>query len=887
MGAVYRATDTELGREVALKILPERFVRDRQRMSRFQREAEVLAYLNHPNISIIHGLEEADGVRALVLELVEGPTLAERIAEGPIPVEDALKIALEIAHALETAHEKGIIHRDLKPANVKITPEGKVKVLDFGLAKALETDVSHQESANSPTLTLEVTQEGLILGTTAYMSPEQARGQVVDKRTDIWSFGLLLFEMLTGKGMFSGKSFTETPAAVIHRELPEDTPLNIRELVERCLRKDPRMRLRDMGDARIRIGECLGGEVALEEPIVPLTSLPLRRRLVPWAAVPILVILAWFMKAAPPAPDKEVSRWEITGGEGQAFYHQHRTGVALSPDGSLLAFVADSDGKQPTVYLRSLDRWGSVRLSEDIAAVPFFSPDGEWLGAGVRSEDGSRWDVKKYPIKGGTPTTICRCKSIFGASWAADDSVVVACNFDGGLERVSALGGKREALTELDKEAGEVAHWLPHVIPGANAVLFTVLRHSIVADWKNRDIAVQSLETGERKLLIKQGSDARYVPSGHLVFAREGTLWAVPFDRTELAVTGPEFPILEGVSQALNTNRGTDDTGAAQFAVSLSGSLAYIAGSVAPDFKREIIWVDRDGRTESIGIEQARYHIVRLSPDRSRVALDKGGQIWTYDLDRRALTIRTSEGGSTPTWSPDGAKLVFGSHRHRKRNLFSMAVDGAARAEQLFPSELYQAIGSWSLDGTFAFSQAKSNSQNDHDIWTLPMDGSGPAQPFLATDSFEASPEFSPDGRWLAYVSNETGRMEVFVQRYPEKGRKELISTAGGLSPVWSGSGDELFYLTSSGSRTKYWAVDIKISGDTLKAGNPAFLFEKECLFTFPHRSYDVDRDGQRFLMVSQNRAKERAMRREYFGTRINIVLKWSEELRRLAPNEQ
>ena len=892
MGAVYRATDTRLGREVALKILPEKFSRDRQRMGRFQREAEILASLNHPHISIIHGLEEANGVRVLVLELVEGPTLAQRIAEGPIVVEEALQVALQVARALEAAHEKGIVHRDLKPSNLKITPEGTVKVLDFGLAKALETELSEQELAQSPTLTLEATQEGLLLSTAAYMSPEQARGKVVDKRTDIWSFGLLLFEMLTGKGMYTGKSLTETLAAVIHQEpsleeLPPVTPRTIRRLLERCLRKDPRMRLRDMGDARITINECLGRGVASpEEVLVDPSPRPLLWRLAPWPVVPLLVALAWFVKD-PTTPTKTVSRWEIPADEGQVFYHKFRTGVAFSPDGSLLAFVAGTDRNQPRIYLRSLDRWDTVRLSDDIGGMPFFSPDGEWLGAAVRSEDGSGFDVKKYPVKGGTPTTICHCNSIFGASWAADDSIVVACNFDGGLDRVSALGGKPEALTELDKEAGEVAHWLPHVIPGANAVLFTVLRHSIVADWKNRDIAVQSLETGERKVLIKEASDARYVRSGHLVFAREGTMWAVPFDRAGLTVTGPEFRILEGVSQALNTNRGPDDTGAAQFAVSCSGSLAYIAGSVAPDFERDIILVDRDGREESIGIEPARYHIVRLSPDDSRVALDKGGQIWTYDLDRRASTIQTSKGGSTPTWSPNGARLIFGSRRYGSRNLFSKAVDGSAGAEHLFPSELYQTIGSWSLDGTeFAFSQAKSDSGNDHDIWILPMDGSGSAQPFLATSSYEASPEFSPDARWLAYFSNESGRPEVYVQRYPEKGGKKLISTAGGSSPVWSKRGDELFYLTSSGSRTKYWAVDIKISGDTLTAGNPVFLFEKECLRTSPHRSYDVTPDGQHFLMVSQNWAQKQAMWRDYFGRKVNIVLNWSEELRQLAPRE-
>ena len=389
MGAVYRATDTRLGREVALKILPEKFVRDRQRMGRFQREAEVLASLNHPHISMIHGLEEEGEVRALVLELVEGPTLAERIAKGPIPVEEALRMALEIAQALEAAHEKGIIHRDLKPANVKITPEGTVKVLDFGLAKALDTEVTKQELANLPTLTLEATREGIVLGTAAYMSPEQVRGREVDKRADIWSLGLVLFEMLTGKGMFAGKSFTETLAAVIHQEpsleqLPTETPRGIRELLERCLRKDPRMRLRDIGDARIAIDECLsGGVIGLDEVPVSRSQLHLWSRLAPWMAVPLLATLAWLARADSP-PERQVSRWEIQLPRDEKLVPGFRHGLALSPDGARIAFTANTEasfwvprGKQ-RIYIRELDDWTTVALKEDGRLLqPFFSPDGK------------------------------------------------------------------------------------------------------------------------------------------------------------------------------------------------------------------------------------------------------------------------------------------------------------------------------------------------------------------------------------------------------------------------------------------------------------------------------------------------------------------------------
>ena len=914
MGAVYQATDTRLGREVALKILPEKFSRDRQRMGQFQREAEVLASLNHPHISMIHGLEEANGVRALVLELVEGPTLAERIAEGPIAVEKALRMALEIAQALEAAHDQGIVHRDLKPANVKITSEGTVKVLDFGLAKALETGVSPRELANSPTLRLEATREGIVLGTAAYMSPEQARGKIVDKRTDIWSFGLVLFEMLTGRAMFTGKSFTETLAAVIHQEpslaeLSEAIPREIRELLGRCLRRDPRMRLRDMGDARITIDECLaGGVTRLEALPVARPSLPIWKDLAPWAAVPFLMVLAWMIRGwSAPIPEKTISRWEIPAGEAQIIAHQNRTGIAFSPDASLLAFVAGPDlNRQPGIYLRSLDRWDTVRLSDDIAWMPFFSPDGKWVGAVSRPDDGSDLKLKKCPIEGGTPTTICDCSSSpassrfsseahpFGASWASDDTIVFACEGGGPLWRVSALGGEPQQLTELDRETGERSHRLPHVIPGANAVLFTILRRNYgTLESRLGEIAVHSLETGERKVLIKGGLDARYVPSGHLVFAREATLWAAPFDRAGLEVTGPEFPVLEGVSHALYTGGGTSDTGSAQFAVSSSGSLVYIAGSVAPESKREIVWVYRNGEVESIGIEPAKYHTVRLSPDGLKVALDtnyKYDQIWTYDLGRRARSIQSFDGDEnlTPIWSPDGATLVFNSNRLGIRSLFSTAVDGAGEPERLFPSRQDQAVGSWFPDGTkLAFNQAKPNS-NNYDIWILSMDGSHSAKPFLETRFQEMSPEFSPNGQWLAYVSNESGRNEVYVERYPQKGAKKKISSGGGVSPAWSGSGDELFYFTSSGyfRPRKYWSVDITINGNSLKAGKPVILFEKECVSSLPTRSYDVTPDGQRFLIVSRNAAQDQTMWREYFGEKMSVVLNWSEELRRLAPSD-
>ena len=616
MGVVYQATDTRLGREVALKILPEKFVRDRQRMGRFQREAEVLASLNHPSISIIHGLEEADGVRALVLELVEGSTLAERIAQGPIPVEKALQIALEITQALEAAHEKGIIHRDLKPANVKITSEGTVKVLDFGLAKALETETSNQELANSPTLTLEATREGIVLGTAAYMSPEQARGRELDKRTDIWSFGLVLFEMLTGTGMYAGKSFTETIAAVIHQdphleELPNSTPSKIRELLERCLRKDPGLRLRDIGDARITIDECLVEGVTGLEALPPARrSSPIWRQVAPWAAVPVLATLAWLGRADQPTAEKPVSRWEVQASKDERLHSWYRRTLALSPDGTRLAFIANDSGsgtRKTRTLVRELDSWETIPLKIDrLLNQPFFSPDGKWLGGISKVGKGSEEQIKmmKFPLDGGAAVTLCDCNHPTGASWGSDDTIVFACHPLGPLWRVPASGGEPEQVTKLDRENGELSHRLPHLLPEARAVLFTVVRHSAVpVDWSKAQIVVQSLETGERKLLIENGSDARYVPTGHLVFAREGTLMAVPFDLANLARTGSAVPVLEGVTHSVHIGAQNFETGAAQFAFSNSGTLAYVGGPLYAAGQRRVVWVDRSGVVEPTGIE--------------------------------------------------------------------------------------------------------------------------------------------------------------------------------------------------------------------------------------------------------------------------------------------
>ena len=505
------------------------------------------------------------------------------------------------------------------------------------------------------------------------------------------------------------------------------------------------------------------------------------------------------------------------------------------------------------------------------------------------ARDGSGNKLRKYPLDGGAPSTICDCNSwSYGASWSLDDTIVFACEQTGGLWRVSASGGEPEQITELDLEVGEVSHRLPFVLPDGKAVLFTVPRHhTALVDWSEVEIAVHSFETGKRKVLIEGGSDARYTPSGHLVFARDGTLWAAPFDLDGLALKGPAVRVLEGVSHSLYRRNGPEETGATQFAFSQSGSLAYIRGSVYPEAKREVIQVGRDGEVETIGIEPARYSGAHYSPDETQVLLGtyhRSPQIWTYDLDRGTRNIQISEGmNNFPTWSPDGTRVVFVSEKDGRRNLVWKPVDSDADAERLTSG----IAGSWSPDGTeLAFARVKPDTEYDSDIWILSMDGSRSEKPFLQTEFKEGFPEFSPDGRWMAYVSNESGQHAVYIQPYPGPGSKQRISTDEGWAPVWSGSGDELFYLTGYGrpGPKQYWSVDITVTEDDLTPGIPDLLFEQECVGGNPNRAYDVTSDGQHFLMVSKNPAQGRAVLREYLGDKVTIVLNWFEELKRLAP---
>jgi eukaryotic-like serine/threonine-protein kinase len=870
MGEVYQAHDSNLRRDVAIKVLPEAFAHDADRLARFRREAQLLASLNHTNIATIHGLEQSGDTSYLVMELVSGETLAERVKAGPLGIEEALKIAVQIAEALEAAHEKNIIHRDLKPANVKVTLEGKVKVLDFGLAKAFAGDGANDDPSNSPTLSAAATMQGTILGTAAYMSPEQARAKACDKRTDIWAFGCVLYELLTGRQAFHGETTTEILAAVLRGEpdwqaLPETTPLSIRALLRRCLQKEMNKRARDAGDARIEIEEALAAPVTAELTTAAPTKgfHALGRRALILSVSTLLLgaaiasIAVWNLKPSPPQP---ISRVTIALPPGQQLAGlENGPAVALSPDGTHLVYVARLDRTQQ-LYLRAMDslEFRPIPGTEE-AVNPSFSPDGQWVGFFAGGK------LKKVSVSGGAAITLGDAVEPRGVSWGSQGMIAFGPTTGGALTQVSEAGGAPQPLTHLEK--GENSHRWPEFLPGGKAVLFATGGTANI--WNNAQVAVQSVGSGERRTLIQAGTYPRYSVSGHLVYAQLGTLMAVPFDPQRLTATGAAVPVLESVLQSI-TN------GDAQYSISDTGSLVYLPGGVQSAQSR-LVWVSRNGAEQPVAAPAHAYQTPRLSPDGRRVAMiiqEQEAQIWLYDLSRDTLTRSTFEGinNVVPAWTPDGKRIAFASTKEGAQNLFWQLADGAGGLERLTTSEYTQVPMSWSPNGQFlAFLEV--NPTTGYDIWVLGM-GDHKAQPFLRTPFNESVPRFSPDGRWLAYISNESGRYEIYVQPYPGPGGKWQISTEGGTEPTWNPNGRELFYRSGG----KMMAVDISTQSG-FSAGKPRMLFEGQYLPTpFTNPNYDVSSDGQRFLMLKPVEQAQAG------PTQINVVLNWFEELKQKVP---
>ena len=791
MGEVWQARDTKLDRDVALKVLPEAFTSDPDRLARFEREAKVLASLNHPNIGSIYGLEEAEGVKALVLELVEGPTLADRIKQGAIPIDEALPIAKQIAEALEAAHERGIIHRDLKPANIKVKGDGMVKVLDFGLAKALEPEAGGDPS-QSPTMTAAATQMGMLMGTAAYMSPEQAKGKTADRRADVWAFGVVLYEMLTGKRLFEGATASDTLAAVLRAEpdwdvLPRDTPTAVRRLLRRCVERDPKRRLQHVGDVRMEVEEAL--TTPASEQVTPVPVAPQRvgwRRPLPWvvgALVGSLVTGVAVWSATRPAPPR-VQRFTLLAEQTtEPLSISAASGtVAISPDGQRIAYITAGAGVSQ-LHVRSVDQLTPATLvSGGVSFDPFFSPDGEW----VAFFDLSSRALKRVSVNGGPVLTIAILPgNLRGASWGSDDTIIFGTlSSDNGLWRVPAGGGDPEPLTTPDPAQGEQNHLWPEILPGGRAVLFTIIASPI----ENSLIAVRLLETGEQKVVVRGGSQPRYVPTGHLVYGVAGTLWAVGFDLEHLETIGDPVPVLDGVL--------TGGFGTIFFRVSENGSLVYVPAGATP--RPTLGWVNREGQMTPLIEGEAIYGTPRLSPDGTRVAfgmLRESGEpdIWIRELERGSDTRLTVEGVNLyPAWTPDGATVTFGSDRAGDFDLYSKRADLSGEAERLATTASDSIPGSWSPDGQTLVYYEVNLSGTARDIWTLLL-GGDPA-PFLVTAFNERAPRLSPNGHWLAYVSDQAGEDRVYVRPFPEGGRVIPISTGGGTEPVWSRDGRELFY---------------------------------------------------------------------------------------------
>ena len=797
MGEVYRARDTRLNRDVALKVLPEVFSADRDRMSRFEREARVLAALNHSHIAAIYGLEESNSVPALVMELVEGPTLADRIVAGPIPLDEALPIAKQIAEALEYAHDHGVIHRDLKPANIKVMTDGTVKVLDFGLAKALLDEPVAADPRDSPTLSMAATMAGVILGTAAYMSPEQAKGKPVDRRTDIWAFGCVLYEMLTGKPLYTGETATEILASIIKEappleRLPSGTPSAIRTLLRRCLDKDPRQRLRDMGEARIAIehaGATSGSTITTERKTRERLAWSVAGVLLLGLAV-TLALGAWayfrgrsddartirFFVSAP-------ETWNVTqlpGPEGRS-----PAPVAVSPDGNRVAFVAVSTDGRTLLWVHSLDALTAQSLAgSDGASSPFWSPDSRFLGFFANGK------LKKIDVSGGPPITLCDVPNGFGGAWNRDGVIIFAATITSALQRVAASGGVPTAATVLGP--GETRHSRPFFLPDGRHFLHHVLGGT------RTGIYLSSLDSAERKFLLSADAGNVIYSQGHLLFLHETTLMAQPFDVRRLVLSGDAFPIAEQIE----TVGGSPPNGF--FSASENGVLAYQTGTAQAGF--QLVWFDRTGKRVGVLGDPAPYADLELSPDgkRASVSILAAGllrDIWLYDVVRGLRTRYTFGPVSSQTsiWSPDGSRIVFNLNG-KHLELHQKASNGAGAEEVLLEDNLSKTPVSWSRDGRFIL-YASSGGPTGYDLFVLPLFGDRKPFPFLQTQFNDFPGQFSPDGRWVVYTSDESGKHEAYVAPFPGPGGRGRSRGRGGGGPGGAGGGPKFFFSSAKNSR--------------------------------------------------------------------------------------
>ena len=865
MGAVYRAEDTKLGREVAIKVLPEEFTANAERLARFEREAKLLASLNHPNIGAIYDFAREGDVHFLVLELAEGEDLAQRLGRGRIPIEEAMPIAIQIAEALEAAHARGIIHRDLKPANVKLTPAGKVKVLDFGLAKAWDAPGGDSGSLSlSPTLTAQVTREGVILGTAAYMSPEQARGLDVDKRSDIWAFGVLLYEVLSGRQAFPGATVSDVLAGVLKESvdleaLPHDTPWRLRALLERCLQKDPKQRLHDVADARLEFEEIVAHP---DEAPPTAVGAPARAPIWLWGLAGLLlvstIVLGWRAFNLPPAFAPTTARFATTLSRALHFEVGGEVFIDVAPDGSALAFAV-SDGKTSSLYLRRLSELEPTRIpGTEGGRDMYFSPDGRWLAFALNGK------LAKIPLTGGTPVILSDATWGRG-TWGDDGSIVFSRAYNRGLSLISQDGGEVTELTTPDFEIGELNHSAPELLPGGKVVLFNSFRLPVS---KTR-IEGLRIDTGERKTIVENAADARYLSTGHLLFVRGDRLMAARFDAESLEILGPHVQVLSDFPLDSYTAHS-------QYSVSDTGTLVYVPLSVIQAAAR-LVWIDREGRVEALSIEPRAFETLSLSPDDRHAVTTIWGEsrdLWTADLERGVLTRLTFGEGSELNgfYTPDGQRVVY-MHDQPAFDLFAVKADASAEPVELYSSLDDKFLSGISPDGRFAIyfeSVSGSVEGGDIDLAVVPLDGEGDPVKVRSSPFIESFASFSPDGRWIAFASDEGGRFEIYAQPFPGPGGKQQISPEGGGFPLWGRNG-EIFYRDGD----RMMAVEVE-TGDRLEIGRPKLLFEYPLGATDFTRLYDVTADGQRFLVkeVSEEGRPRQA----------NVVLNWFSELEELVP---
>jgi eukaryotic-like serine/threonine-protein kinase len=897
MGEVYRARDTRLQRDVAIKVLSETYAADPDRLARFEREAQLLASLNHPHIGAIYGLEQ----RALVLELVEGETIADRLKRGAIPVDEAIPIARQIAEALEVAHEHGIIHRDLKPSNIKVSPDGNVKVLDFGLAKLNEPNVAKSSNlANafsmSPTITSPMmTGVGVLLGTAAYMAPEQAKGRPADKRSDIWAFACVLFEMLTGRRAFDGEDVTDTIAAIVRGEpawnaLPAGVPDPIKLLLRRGLEKDRSVRLSDVGTVRFLLSDAL--RLPVGSPAAT-ASLTFRRWALPIVATALIVAgltsaMWWYTR--PLAPSPTVTRFPVVLPSGQFFSNTGRQAIAISPDGTQIAYTANQ-----RLWLRSMSDVEARPIGgiDGSSAVinPVFSPDGRSIAFF------GDMTLKKIAVTGGAAVTLCPAENPFGMSWTPDG--ILFGQGSKGIMRVAATGGKPEVIIRV--KSNEFAHG-PQLLPDGETVLFTLATGTGTDRWDKGLIVVESLKSGERKTVIEGGSDARYVPTGHIVYALGGVIFAVPFDVRRMEVSGGPVPVVEGVRRTAAVT-GIPPTGAVQFSTAANGSLVFLPGPVSPTTGLvQLALMDRKGTVESLKLQPAAYQHPRISPDGKRIVFTtedgRDAAVWIYELSGATAMRRLTFGGKNrfPIWSADGHRVAFQSDREGDLGIFWQAADGSGTAERLTKADAGTSHipESWSpTEDAFLFRVTKGPEGTSLSLFSLKERKATSFGSIRSTSPTDAV--FSPDGRWVAYSAqmgsdtNLGGRV-VYVQPFPATGatfQLPVLEIGGYRHPRWSPDGKELFYWIG-GNNVRMHAVAVTTQptfafGNPMAIPNPTYWLDTAGEAARP---YDVTADGQRFVGRIVPGSANSTEAAAPMNAEIQVVLNWFEELKARVPTK-